>query len=381
MDIYVDTARNLLETIISGNIQYIDHLSQMKENIRKKLEQAERVVVCGMSPVGRIAMQELPRYTSKSIAAFDLRDELSKINCTDVYGGGTVYVICSREDAGRYLKLLPEDNTDIISYDELFLLDATFDYHRSAFHNQDYTCQRMEDVFLHAASYLDMMSDMSDSKSRNILARLILYRYSWDLQLCVNVKSSGKHYFKDMMPLTGNEVFVDCGGYNGDTLSDFLEVSQNNFLAYHYFEPEETSYKQVTQTYISDKRIFTYQKAVSNKCGTAFFDLAGEGDQGRTAASGTMEIKMARLDALALEPTFIKMDIEGAECEALDGAVETICKYMPKLAVCVYHRPNDLVDIYRRIRSYGYDTFYLRAEAESLDYEMVMYALADSGEE
>jgi len=67
----------------------------------------------------------------------------------------------------------------------------------------------------------------------------------------------------------------------------------------------------------------------------------------RLSEYGNIKIDVTSIDELLNGElvTFIKMDIEGAEIEALKGAVKTIQKYKPKLAVCVYHKVGDFIDI------------------------------------
>jgi hypothetical protein len=77
------------------------------------------------------------------------------------------------------------------------------------------------------------------------------------------------------------------------------------------------------------------------------------------------------------KPTFIKMDIEGAEVEALKGAENTIKAYLPQLAICVYHRLSDIWEIPLLIKSFyeGYK-FYLRSY-NFMGLETVLYAFPD----
>lgn len=76
-------------------------------------------------------------------------------------------------------------------------------------------------------------------------------------------------------------------------------------------------------------------------------------------------------------PSFIKMDIEGAEARALDGARRTIARHRPRLAISAYHQPGDLWNLLRQIRSWdlGY-RFHLRGHSFN-GFDTVLYALTD----
>ncbi len=74
-------------------------------------------------------------------------------------------------------------------------------------------------------------------------------------------------------------------------------------------------------------------------------------------------------------PTFIKMDIEGSESRTLYGCRELIKKYCPKLAVSVYHRPEDILDLMNLILRYNNNyKFYLR-HYSYVDWDTVLYAV------
>ena len=86
---------------------------------------------------------------------------------------------------------------------------------------------------------------------------------------------------------------------------------------------------------------------------------------------------MAAIDEILQgeEATYIKMDVEGAELRALYGAEKTIRTYRPKLAVCMYHKPEDLVTIPQYIYSIRDDyRFYIRNHSP-YGIEMVLYAV------
>jgi hypothetical protein len=87
-----------------------------------------------------------------------------------------------------------------------------------------------------------------------------------------------------------------------------------------------------------------------------------------------MSIKVDRLDSLDIErPTIIKMDIEGAEKQALTGGERTIRTHHPRLAIAAYHRPGDFWRLPYQVMAIRDDyRIYMRHYAESL-YETVMF--------
>jgi len=94
--------------------------------------------------------------------------------------------------------------------------------------------------------------------------------------------------------------------------------------------------------------IVFHQLGLSNTKATLRFDTGGSSS--KISQEGDVTIEVDRLDDIIDEKvTFIKMDIEGAEPQAIDGARETIAKYHPKLAISVYHRKDDLWAIAQQI--------------------------------
>ena len=97
-------------------------------------------------------------------------------------------------------------------------------------------------------------------------------------------------------------------------------------------------------------------------------------------SEGQTKIEADSIDSIVKEPgTFIKMDVEGAELEALKGAKNTILKYTPKLAISVYHLKEDLITIPQYILSVNekYE-LYLR-HYESFSSELILYAKPKQG--
>jgi FkbM family methyltransferase len=154
-------------------------------------------------------------------------------------------------------------------------------------------------------------------------------------------------YFPDFIKPDPNECFVDCGAYDGDSIASFLKWNSGQFRKVIAFEADPICFKKLRAFASGLKeisgRIECHAAAVASSRGTVRFNATGQAGAS-ISAEGGIEVKSVALDEVLQveQPTFIKMDIEGAEMDALRGARATIRRCQPILAVCVYHNQGDL---------------------------------------
>ncbi len=231
---------------------------------------------------------------------------------------------------------------------------------------------------------------LADQKSRHVFEYLIKFRLKGNYDYFNQIKSSAKLFQeKDFMQLGRNEVFVDCGAYDGDTVNLFRETVAKKYQQIYAFEPDRLNFQRLRQMIKKKKigNIVFEQKGVFKNSGRLQFIENGAFDsyipQGKTILktkdSGYSRfIPVVKLDEYFSNkppPTLIKMDIEGAELEALKGAKNLVKKYRPKLAICVYHRPADLWEVILLIKSFNKKyRFYLRHYTDNIS-ETICYAL------
>ncbi|MDR2093150.1 MAG: FkbM family methyltransferase [Azoarcus sp.] len=173
--------------------------------------------------------------------------------------------------------------------------------------------------------------------------------------------------------------FVDGGAFNGDTIIDFRQHG-HRFEAIAAFEPDPENFRHLVLNTASCENLIRFPCALGDKTQVLRFDangsmgshIAGEGK------GGSISVQCVSLDEVLpdFRPNLIKMDIEGAEPEALMGAKNMIVRHRPHLAICLYHRPEHPWRIPFLIQEWdpGY-RFYIRQHAPLLD--LVLYAYPD----
>lgn len=186
--------------------------------------------------------------------------------------------------------------------------------------------------------------------------------------------------YLDLLTPDEHEVFVDCGCFDASTAFHFAGwCGRKGYDRIWCFEPDKKSY-EVCKTLCSGlKGCKIYPYGVSDKSGSVLFE-SGRKEESRIvkqAESKTYDI----IETVALDEflqgervTFIKMDIEGAELDALKGAERIIKTQKPKLAISVYHKAEDIIEIPKLIIDLRPDyKLYIR-HYSLLSNETVLYA-------
>lgn len=214
---------------------------------------------------------------------------------------------------------------------------------------------------------------LADEVSRATFLKLLSFRSSYDLDKLIGfTERQTEQYFEDFLDLHPEApVFLDVGGFDGFTSKEFIRRFPKTRAVY-IFEPEPVNFDRCSTDLADHKNVRVLPYGASEKNETLRF--SANGSASRFCDDGEISLEVRRIDDLMEDaPTYIKMDIEGAELGAIRGAEQTIATHKPALALCVYHRPSDFWDIPRAVLSIepGYK-LYLRHYTESI-YETVMY--------
>ena len=194
---------------------------------------------------------------------------------------------------------------------------------------------------------------LKDIKSVDLLEKIVNFRKTFDMKYYIEPYDS--EYFPTDVPIFNNISqmnFIDCGAYIGDTIHNLMNYySKVNYCI--SFEPDlknlenlNNQLESLTKLY-PNTNFFVYPAGVYSSNKILSFSNQGIDSSASLVNSSDIKISVVSLDTIILNanPNYIKMDVEGAEKEAIWGARKTIKKYKPNLAICLYHKPEDLWEI------------------------------------
>ena len=270
-------------------------------------------------------------YTNGQLESYLVSHDKSKV------------IICGAGQAGRKCRYLLEKYDIIVSFfcdndskkigtyiDNLFCLSI------------DEVCQKYKEYTVIPISPV-FRKELFDQLITDFFPQEnILYLRAGELSLFCE-----KQYFdfERIKPHKKN-IFVDAGSFDGQTTCDFINWSKNNYEKVFCFEPNENNYANVVNRFHENPSIEVVNAGTWNEDKILSFHSDGPASK-ITDANSNCSIDVTTIDKIVKDEkvTFIKMDVEGAELESIWGAYNTIVNNKPDLAICIYHKWLDFIDI------------------------------------
>lgn len=222
-------------------------------------------------------------------------------------------------------------------------------------------------------NYQQTWSLFEDEQSKNEFELLINFRLNRDIEYLRDFKFRLKEqYFEKFIKLNEDASFIDAGGFDGETSKLFSKLYPN-YKHIFIYEPTTESFEKIIKNLKGVEGITAIKKGLWNKTETLIFnDTLGSAN--KISSLGNTSINVTTIDeTVDKHIDYIKMDIEGAELNALIGAKSFILKYKPNLAICVYHNQKDFIEIPKLVLSFNNKyKVYLRHYTQGV-FETVMY--------
>ncbi len=229
---------------------------------------------------------------------------------------------------------------------------------------------------------------LEDEQSKKILNTIVEKRA---MGICdyTDIVTDDEYFRDDIFEWKSGEIYIDAGAYDGDSIIQFVKKNPD-FKKIYAFEADKKNYDNLKRSYIYQafkEKINIFNQGIWDKyeivkfyenmgvSSSAVCEAKFDKNDGTIKNAKIKSVEFVSLDKAIIEPiTFIKMDIEGSEMRALKGAKQIITTYKPKLAICIYHKLDDLWRIPQYIHSLVPEyKFYIRHHS-ILYSDTVLYA-------
>jgi FkbM family methyltransferase len=235
-------------------------------------------------------------------------------------------------------------------------------------------------VLLEAESVMAVFRLWEDDRSRSEYVSQIAFRLFFDLD-GLHSPEVGEHYFPpDVYRLASQEVLIDCGAFDGDTIRSFVGRQGEEFESIVAYEPDPLNWDSLQESVMAlpervRRKIVCFQQAVGASHGTVAFDVTGT--ELSTAGAGKVLVESVALDESlqGRTPTIVKFDVEGAEPDALSGAQQIIRRDTPILAISSYHLQNHLWRLPVSVSGMSDDYRYFLRPHSFEGWDLVCYAV------
>ena len=223
----------------------------------------------------------------------------------------------------------------------------------------------------HSYDFVSLYRRFPDYLSKRTLTAILLNWLYIDTGELTEVKSIFPDYYEpDIFPDNKDDIFVDVGAYTGDSIQNYVKYYGTDYKKIYAYEITRNSCEKMSLNLKDLHDVEIRRKGVGEKAGEMFLSASASDPSANQISDGASG---EHIDIVALDDdipegfTFLKMDIEGAEYNAIKGCEQIIRRCRPKLAICVYHGYDDIWRIPALIdRIEPNYTFYLRHNGGNL---------------
>ena len=223
--------------------------------------------------------------------------------------------------------------------------------------------------------YSDVYELLADEESKRIFEKVLNFKISFDYKFMAGFTNNfeAQYFDKGIVPNIKNITFLDGGGYVGDTLPSIIK-NYPDFKKIYMIEPS------LLHINIAKKNFKHIENIDFINCGLGSKEVKIDENEDDNNCNHNFQAQNINTidNIVSTKIDFIKLDIEGAEQDTIDGAINTIKNDKPILAICIYHKAEDWYKIPQKVLAINSDyEIYLRHYMEGI-FETVMYFIPKS---
>ena len=229
----------------------------------------------------------------------------------------------------------------------------------------------------HKNQFEEVVYLLEDDLSKKTFRAVINYHLTYNIKEIEPFIIYPQYFQKDiLLPRQDYEAFVDGGAYTGDSGKEFLKIfNESAQYKVYLWEADPDNLAKLNKSFSNVPYCEIVPYAMWDCADTLSFNSSGT-PAAAINREGNYQVDADSIDKIhaGQEITFIKMDIEGAEIKALEGAKKTIVEQKPKLAISIYHKYEHLYQIPLMLKEMVPDyKLYIRHHSDTLS-DTVVYA-------
>lgn len=203
----------------------------------------------------------------------------------------------------------------------------------------------------HIDELINIRDMLCDEESKRIFDNMILFHFTGELKYLFSSESTRESALTDILRLTDKEDMLDLGAYRGDTIEELINLT-GGYSSVLSLEPDKKSFEKLC-TYLKDKENTQALPYAVWNCEKELVFSGGGGRQSALSQNGKYTVQAVAVDSITNDRriTYVKMDVEGVEKEAMEGMQILLKSQKPKLSIACYHRTEDLCTLIPLIKS------------------------------